>query len=120
MCLNRSLFAGKAYNIARNADIPLSIECIRYFAGWADKITGNVIEVSCAFVTCHGASSLMYSKTTENKLTYTRHEPIGVVVSTTYINTFSLKRVCRDKSSPGIFPVCGNAVKSSLTDSRNT
>ncbi|KIM54978.1 hypothetical protein SCLCIDRAFT_135639 [Scleroderma citrinum Foug A] len=52
---------GKAFNIARNADVTLSIDCMRYFAGWADKLSGKVLE------------------TTENKLTYTRHEPIGVV-----------------------------------------
>ncbi|KAG6332120.1 hypothetical protein ID866_6972 [Astraeus odoratus] len=56
-----SLDNGKAFNIARTADVPLSIECIRYYAGWADKITGQVLETS------------------EDKLTYTRHEPIGVV-----------------------------------------
>ena len=37
--------AGKAFNIARNADVPLSIDCIRYFAGWADKLSGKVLEV---------------------------------------------------------------------------
>ncbi|KAI6100125.1 aldehyde dehydrogenase [Pisolithus croceorrhizus] len=52
---------GKAFNVARNGDIPAAIACIRYFAGWADKISGRVIE------------------TTEEKFTYTRHEPIGVV-----------------------------------------
>ncbi|EIW74570.1 aldehyde dehydrogenase [Coniophora puteana RWD-64-598 SS2] len=52
---------GKTFNWAKNADVASSIACIRYYAGWADKITGQVIE------------------TTEAKLTYTRHEPIGVV-----------------------------------------
>ncbi|OAX35879.1 aldehyde dehydrogenase [Rhizopogon vinicolor AM-OR11-026] len=52
---------GKTFNFARNADIAGSIDCIRYYAGWADKVTGQVLE------------------TTEAKLTYTRHEPIGVV-----------------------------------------
>jgi aldehyde dehydrogenase (NAD+) len=52
---------GKTFNWARNADVAGSIDCIRYYAGWADKVTGQTQE------------------TTEDKLTYTRHEPIGVV-----------------------------------------
>ncbi|OAX35843.1 aldehyde dehydrogenase [Rhizopogon vinicolor AM-OR11-026] len=52
---------GKTFNFARNIDVASSIDCIRYYAGWADKVTGQVLE------------------TTEAKLTYTRHEPIGVV-----------------------------------------
>ncbi|KAI6042816.1 aldehyde dehydrogenase [Pisolithus marmoratus] len=52
---------GKAFNFARHADIAAAIDCVRYWAGWADKISGRVIE------------------TTEEQLTYTRHEPIGVV-----------------------------------------
>ncbi len=43
------------------ADLPQAINCFRYYAGWADKNQGKVIE------------------TDENKLAYTRHEPIGVV-----------------------------------------
>ncbi|KAG2357373.1 aldehyde dehydrogenase domain-containing protein [Suillus spraguei] len=52
---------GKTFKWARNADVAGAIDCIRYYAGWADKVTGQVQE------------------TTEDKLTYTRHEPIGVV-----------------------------------------
>ncbi|KAF9219696.1 Aldedh-domain-containing protein [Gyrodon lividus] len=52
---------GKTFNWARNADVAGSIDCIRYYAGWADKVVGQVQE------------------TTEAKLTYSRHEPIGVV-----------------------------------------
>ncbi|KAH7906196.1 aldehyde dehydrogenase domain-containing protein [Hygrophoropsis aurantiaca] len=52
---------GKTFTWARNADVAASIDCIRYYAGWADKITGQTIE------------------TDESKLAYTRHEPIGVV-----------------------------------------
>ena len=52
---------GKTFNWAKRADVSHSITCIRYYAGWADKILGQVIETS------------------EAKLTYTRHEPIGVV-----------------------------------------
>ncbi|KAF8546770.1 aldehyde dehydrogenase, partial [Imleria badia] len=52
---------GKTFNWAKNADVAGSIDCLRYYAGWADKISGQVQETS------------------EAKLTYTRHEPIGVV-----------------------------------------
>ena len=52
---------GKTFNWAKNADVAGAIDCIRYYAGWADKVTGQVME------------------TTEAKLTYSRHEPIGVV-----------------------------------------
>ena len=31
---------GKPVAVARAADIPLSVAHFRYFAGWADKITG--------------------------------------------------------------------------------
>ncbi|KAI6034849.1 aldehyde dehydrogenase [Pisolithus orientalis] len=52
---------GKAFNIARSRDVASAISCVRYFAGWADKISGRAIE------------------TIEERFTYTRHEPIGVV-----------------------------------------
>ncbi|KAI6042818.1 aldehyde dehydrogenase [Pisolithus marmoratus] len=52
---------GKAFNLARGMDVAGAIGCIRYFAGWADKISGRVIE------------------TGGDKFTYTRHEPIGVI-----------------------------------------
>ena len=52
---------GKTFNWARGADLSMSIATLRYYAGWADKIHGQVIE------------------THEGKLSYTRHEPIGVV-----------------------------------------
>ncbi|KAI8063766.1 aldehyde dehydrogenase domain-containing protein [Gongronella butleri] len=56
---------GKAFTVARDEDMEGSIGCFRYFAGYADKITGQTIE------------------TTYDKLCYTRHEPIGVVAAIT-------------------------------------
>ncbi|CAG8553061.1 23699_t:CDS:2 [Dentiscutata erythropus] len=56
-----SLDNGKAFTIAKSADLPLTIAVYRYFAGWCDKIHGKVIE------------------TEHDKFCYTRHEPIGVV-----------------------------------------
>ena len=41
-----NLCLGKTFTWARNVDMSLSISVIKYFAGWADKITGQSIEVS--------------------------------------------------------------------------
>src|SRR3569832_284551 len=51
---------GKPYQVALGADLPLTIACYRYFAGWADKIQGRSIP---------GAG---------NYFSYTRLEPVGV------------------------------------------
>ena len=52
---------GKPYSDARNIDVPLTVKCYRYYAGWADKIHGKTIPVEGPF------------------FCYTRHEPVGVV-----------------------------------------
>jgi aldehyde dehydrogenase (NAD+) len=52
---------GKPIRDSRNADVPLSIDCIRYYAGLADKIQGDTIPVR------------------GNYFCYTRREPVGVV-----------------------------------------
>src|ERR1700691_2610618 len=52
---------GKPINDSRNADLPLTIACYRYYAGWADKIHGKTIPVNGPY------------------FCYTRHEPVGVV-----------------------------------------
>ncbi|AQR76695.1 aldehyde dehydrogenase family protein [Paenibacillus larvae] len=52
---------GKPINETRNADLPLSIEHIRYYAGWATKLVGQSIPVAGDY------------------FAYTRHEPVGVV-----------------------------------------
>src|ERR1700758_1512902 len=41
-----SLDNGKPYHIARAADLPLTIACYRYFAGWADKQHGKTIPIN--------------------------------------------------------------------------
>jgi aldehyde dehydrogenase (NAD+) len=51
---------GKPMREARMFDVEGSIECLRYYAGWADKIEGEVISVPGAV------------------LNYTRREPVGV------------------------------------------
>jgi aldehyde dehydrogenase (NAD+) len=52
---------GKTFHWALVGDLPMTISIIRYFAGWADKLTGQTIE------------------TDPTQFTYTIHEPIGVV-----------------------------------------
>ena len=52
---------GKMAHFAKAFDVANVLACLRYFAGWADKIEGKTIETS------------------EEQLVYTRHEPIGVV-----------------------------------------
>lgn len=51
---------GKPIRDARAADLPLAIDCLRYYAGWADKITGDTIPIR------------------GNYFCYTRREPMGV------------------------------------------
>jgi aldehyde dehydrogenase (NAD+) len=56
-----SLDNGKPYQVALAADLPLTIACYRYYAGWADKIQGKTIPVQGRY------------------FCYTKHEPVGVV-----------------------------------------
>ncbi|OQR82693.1 aldehyde dehydrogenase, mitochondrial precursor [Achlya hypogyna] len=51
---------GKPCSLAKAADITLAIKCIRYYAGWADKITGKTIPIDGPF------------------FCYTKEEPVGV------------------------------------------
>ncbi len=52
---------GKPIADALAADLPLAVQCYRYYGGWADKIYGQTIPIDGPY------------------FTYTRHEPIGVV-----------------------------------------
>lgn len=52
---------GKPIRETTNADIPLAVEHMRYYAGWSTKIVGQTIPVSGPF------------------FNYTRHEAVGVV-----------------------------------------
>lgn len=60
LALLESIDNGKPIKWAKLADIKLSIETMRYYAGWCDKIHGQTIPVNGPF------------------LAYTRHEPVGV------------------------------------------
>lgn len=59
LAIIETLDNGKGITFSRKFDIPEVAKTIRYFAGFADKLHGKVIE-------------------TPGKLSYTRHEPIGV------------------------------------------
>ncbi|MBX3445023.1 MAG: aldehyde dehydrogenase family protein [Planctomyces sp.] len=51
---------GKPVKDALTADVPLVIDCLRYYAGWADKVHGQTIPVRGEY------------------FCYTRREPVGV------------------------------------------
>src|SRR5687767_14642341 len=55
-----SLDNGKPLKDSMAADLPLVIDCYRYYAGWADKIEGRTIPINGPY------------------FCYTRHEPVGV------------------------------------------
>ncbi len=51
---------GKPISESLNGDIPLVIDCLRYYAGWADKLQGSVVPIR------------------GNNLCYIKREPVGV------------------------------------------
>ena len=58
-----TLHNGKPITESRHIEVPMAIECLQYFAGWADKIHGDTIPVKSP------------------ALVYTRREPLGVVAA---------------------------------------
>ncbi len=58
-----SLDAGKPLASVRRQDMAAALDTLRYYAGWADKITGQVVPAR------------------PDALTYTRREPVGVVAA---------------------------------------
>ncbi|MEE9606909.1 MAG: aldehyde dehydrogenase family protein [Myxococcota bacterium] len=60
-----SLDNGKPLAVARAADVPLTVDHFRYYAGWATKIEGETIPIN-------GEDATSY-------LDFTLREPIGVV-----------------------------------------
>ena len=56
-----SIDGGKPFAATRRMDIPAAIDCLEYYAGWADKIAGDVIPAR------------------RDALTYTQRVPVGVV-----------------------------------------
>src|SRR5258708_35709867 len=58
-----SLDAGKPISGVLRQDLPAAIDTLTYYAGWADKISGEVVS------------------TRDDALTYTVREPVGVVAA---------------------------------------
>jgi aldehyde dehydrogenase (NAD+) len=58
-----SLDAGKPISATLRQDFPAAIDTLTYYAGWADKISGDVVA------------------TRDDALTYTVREPVGVVAA---------------------------------------
>ncbi len=56
-----SLDAGKPLAAVRRQDVPAALDCLEYYAGWCDKITGDVVPVR------------------PDALTYVVRDPVGVV-----------------------------------------
>ncbi|RAR05838.1 aldehyde dehydrogenase [Stemphylium lycopersici] len=79
---------GKPYSVALDEDLPEAFSTIRYYAGWADKISGQTIN------------------TTPKKFAYTIRQPIGVVAQIIPWN-YPLSMACW-KLGPAL--ACGNTV----------
>ncbi|MDO9411805.1 MAG: aldehyde dehydrogenase family protein [Pseudolabrys sp.] len=56
-----SLDGGKPLAATRRMDLPAAIDCLEYYAGWADKITGEVVPAR------------------RDAITYVQRVPVGVV-----------------------------------------
>ena len=58
-----ALDAGKPLAASRRQDLPAAIDCLEYYGGWADKITGEVVPART------------------DALTYITRQPVGVVAA---------------------------------------
>jgi aldehyde dehydrogenase (NAD+) len=63
LALLESIDAGKPLAATRRMDLPAAIDCLEYYAGWADKITGEVVPARM------------------DALTYVYRVPVGVVAA---------------------------------------
>lgn len=88
LALLETLDNGKPISETTNADLPLVIDCLLYYAGWADKIHGETIPVRGEF------------------FNYTIKEPVGVVGQIIPWNFPLLMAVW--KIAPAL--ACGNTV----------
>jgi aldehyde dehydrogenase (NAD+) len=61
LAMLESLDNGKPFSIAKAVDVAATVDCYRYFAGWADKVHGKTIPINGDY------------------FCYTKHEPVGVV-----------------------------------------
>lgn len=58
-----SVDAGKPLAATRRQDLPAAIDCLEYYAGWADKLAGECVPARA------------------DALTYVRRDPVGVVAA---------------------------------------
>ena len=63
LVLLEALDAGKPLAATRRQDLPAAIDCLEYYAGWADKIAGEVVPART------------------DALTYVTRQPVGVVAA---------------------------------------
>ncbi len=61
LAMLESLDNGKPFSVAKAVDVAATVDCYRYFAGWADKVQGKTIPINGDY------------------FCYTKHEPVGVV-----------------------------------------
>jgi aldehyde dehydrogenase (NAD+) len=80
---------GKPIFESRYVDVPTAINCLRYFAGWADKLSGETLQVEGPF-----------------EFAYTLREPVGVVAAITPWNFPIIQALW--KIAPAL--ACGNTV----------
>ena len=83
-----SLNAGKPLNATRRQDVAAAIDTLRYYAGWADKISGDIVP------------------TRGDALTYVERVPVGVVGAIVPWNFPLMNAVW--KIAPAL--ACGNTV----------
>jgi acyl-CoA reductase-like NAD-dependent aldehyde dehydrogenase len=87
--LVETLDNGKPIFESRYVDVPAAIDALRYFAGWADKISGETLSVQGPF-----------------SMAYPRVEPMGVVAAITPWNFPIIQALW--KIAPAL--ACGNTV----------
>ena len=90
-----SLENGKPYSNAKNGEVVVTANVIRYFAGWPSKIEGSTIPVS--------------PRTGERMLNYTVKEPVGVCALIVPWN-FPLS-MCAWKLGPALATGCTSILK---------
>lgn len=86
---------GKTYLEALHADMPMTHETFRHFAGWADKITGSQIPVP--------------DYAGRPRLSYTKREPVGVVGAITPWNAPTM--IAAWKIAPALAAGCTIVLK---------
>ena len=86
--LIESLDGGKPYAATRRMDLPAAVDCLEYYAGWADKIAGDVVPAR------------------RDALTYVERVPVGVVAAIVPWNFALMNAVW--KIAPAL--ACGCAV----------